>query len=181
MLKTRPSDTSQLEERPATVRTIPFPPLLFSAPSEAFTNLSEIATANVEAAWRRWADLLENHVDFASRLFDAFLMNARTSVAACADQTATSASGSTASDRAMTKTRKQPSSPSSTPAKLAVVKDLPIKRYDELSVPMIASKMGRLRDADQIRHVLTYEARNKRRKGVAAAGKVQLERLAYEN
>ena len=183
VLKTRPSDTSQLEDRPEVVQTIPYPPMLFSAPAEAFTNLSDIAAKNLASAWRLWAELLEKQVGFASQFFDAFPLNAHNSTSASVDPVAIGASGSRASNLPHDNNPQAalPSSPLPTPAKVAVVKELPIKRYDDLSVPTIVSKLGRLRDADQIRHVLRHEAQNKRRKGVATAGKLQLERLAHEN
>jgi hypothetical protein len=52
--------------------------------------------------------------------------------------------------------------------------EFPIKRYDTLTVQEIASRLDRIRDARSVRTVMTYEARNKARKGVIAAGEARL-------
>jgi hypothetical protein len=66
-----------------------------------------------------------------------------------------------------TKSESRPPQPAAEP-------EFPIKRYDTLTVQEIASRFDRIRDARSVRTVMTYEARNKARKGVIAAGEARL-------
>jgi hypothetical protein len=169
---------TSLQDRPGMADSRTSSSLSFPAPTEVFTNLTEIARENFEAAWRLWAELLESHVDFASRFFEAFVMNTPETVGSTDSTAATPMRDARQelSDEANTRAA-VPLPPSTRPGTPVVAKELPIKKYDELSVPAIVTKIERLRDADDIRRVLNYEARNKRRKGVATAGKARLKQL----
>jgi hypothetical protein len=55
--------------------------------------------------------------------------------------------------------------------------EAPIKGYENLTVGEVVAKIQRLRDVDKVQAVLRFEAQNKRRKGVATAGRAHLSRL----
>ena len=56
--------------------------------------------------------------------------------------------------------------------------ELPIRRYDAKSVPVVVTGIDRLRDPSQVRTVLAYEESNRNRKGVVEAAKARIEVLA---
>jgi hypothetical protein len=58
--------------------------------------------------------------------------------------------------------------------------ELPIRNYDSLTADDAISRIGRLRDADDVRTVLAYETANKQRKGVTAALQDRLQSLAAD-
>jgi bacterioferritin (cytochrome b1) len=58
--------------------------------------------------------------------------------------------------------------------------ELPIRNYDSLRVDEAVVRIDRLREADQVRTVLAYEAANKNRKGVVDAATNRIEVLAAE-
>lgn len=60
-------------------------------------------------------------------------------------------------------------------------RDLPIKNYQALSVEQAVKAIKRLRNADDIRVVLSYEQAHKARKGVVTAGQKQISDLAAES
>lgn len=132
-----------------------------------FATMTEFAAKSAGSTSRLWSELLQSQVGFMTRVFDAMPFsraNASRTEATIAPPKAT---------------------PSGVKTPRPVVDDVrsahdefPIKRYDTLTVQEITSRIGRLRDANQVQLVLTYENRNKKRKGVVAAGKLQLSRLA---
>ncbi len=58
--------------------------------------------------------------------------------------------------------------------------ELPIRNYDELTVNTAVSRIDRLRDVDEVRTVLAYEAAHKARKGVLEAARARVEQLSAE-
>ena len=56
--------------------------------------------------------------------------------------------------------------------------ELPIRNYDTLTADDAISRIGRLRDADEVRTVLAYETANKARKGVTSVLQERLQTLA---
>lgn len=58
--------------------------------------------------------------------------------------------------------------------------ELPIRGYDALNAVTAIARIGRLGDAGDVRTILAYETANKQRKGVTAAARDQLERLAAQ-
>ena len=58
--------------------------------------------------------------------------------------------------------------------------ELPIRNYDGLTVDVAVSRIDRLRDVDEVRTVLAYEAANKARKGVLEAARARVEQLAAQ-
>jgi bacterioferritin (cytochrome b1) len=56
--------------------------------------------------------------------------------------------------------------------------ELPIRRYDSLTVDAAVAAINRLRDPDDVRTVLAYETAHKGRKGVADVARAKLEELA---
>jgi bacterioferritin (cytochrome b1) len=58
--------------------------------------------------------------------------------------------------------------------------ELPIRSYDSLAADAAISRINRLRDVDDVRTVLAYEAANKQRKGVTAAAQARVEQLAAQ-
>ena len=56
--------------------------------------------------------------------------------------------------------------------------ELPIRNYDSLTADDAISRIGRLRDADDVRTLLAYETANKRRKGVTGVLQTRLRILA---
>ena len=58
--------------------------------------------------------------------------------------------------------------------------ELPISGYDGMSVAQVKQRLGRLRDAREVRAVLAYEEANANRKGVITAAEHRLEELAAD-
>src|SRR5829696_499013 len=58
--------------------------------------------------------------------------------------------------------------------------ELPIRNYDSLTATSAIERIERLRDVDDLRAVLAYEAANKARKGVTNAIEGRLEQLVAE-
>ena len=58
--------------------------------------------------------------------------------------------------------------------------ELPIRNYDSLTADDAISRIGRLRDADDVRTVLAYETANKHRKGVTGFLQERLQTLAAD-
>ena len=58
--------------------------------------------------------------------------------------------------------------------------ELPIRSYDSLAAAAAISRINRLRDVDDVRTVLAYEAANKHRKGVTSAAQARVEQLASQ-
>ena len=58
--------------------------------------------------------------------------------------------------------------------------ELPIRSYDSLAADAAISRINRLRDVDDVRTILAYEAANKHRKGVTAAAQARVEHLASQ-
>jgi bacterioferritin (cytochrome b1) len=58
--------------------------------------------------------------------------------------------------------------------------ELPIRGYDELNANTAIARIGRLRDADDVRTILAYETANKARKSVTAAARDQLEQVVSQ-
>lgn len=58
--------------------------------------------------------------------------------------------------------------------------ELPIRNYDSLTADDAISRIGRLRDADDVRTVLAYETANKHRKGVTGVLQERLQGLAAD-
>jgi hypothetical protein len=58
--------------------------------------------------------------------------------------------------------------------------ELPIRNYDSLTVPTVVERIERIRDVDDLRAVLAYEAANKARKGVTNAIQGRLEEMVAE-
>ena len=58
--------------------------------------------------------------------------------------------------------------------------ELPVRSYDSLAADAAISRINRLRDVDDVRTVLAYEAANKHRKGVTAAAQARVEHLASQ-
>lgn len=58
--------------------------------------------------------------------------------------------------------------------------ELPIRGYDDLNADVVIGRLERLRDVDDVRAVMAYEAANKARKGVLRTAEVRLEELASE-
>lgn len=58
--------------------------------------------------------------------------------------------------------------------------ELPIRNYDTLTADDAISRIGRLRDVDDVRTVLAYETANKQRKGVTGVLQERLQDLAAD-
>jgi hypothetical protein len=58
--------------------------------------------------------------------------------------------------------------------------ELPIRRYDVMTVDTATSRIDRLTSADDVRAVLAYESQHKARKGVLDAARARLQQLAGE-
>jgi hypothetical protein len=58
--------------------------------------------------------------------------------------------------------------------------ELPIRNYDSLTADDAISRIGRLRDADDVRTLLAYETANKHRKGVTGVLQTRLQILAED-
>lgn len=159
-------------------------------PTGQLTNLTSIATHSLAATCALWSDLFENQKRFTVRLLDAMRASAKAQ-AQPPQLSNPSLVGSIVDDRdsereqrpdsqtedlapPITETSRRRADSNATPSE----SEFPIKRYDTLTVQEIASKIDRLRDHRSLRTVLAYEAKNKARKGVAAAGQARLKRLS---
>ena len=129
-------------------------------PADRLTNLTAIATHSLTATYALWSELIENQRRFTVRLLDAMRVSAKAQTQP-PQSSGPSLVGSIVDIEA-------------TPSK----SEFPIKRYDSLTVQEITGKLDRLRDQRSIRIVLAYEAKNKARKGIAAAGEARLKRLS---
>lgn len=134
-----------------------------SSPADRLTTFASIATHGLTATYVLWLELLENQKQFTVRLLDA--MRASTNKKMMESSSPSPADAP----------RRRRSSSKATPS----VGEFPIKRYDSLNVREIVGKLDQLRDRRSLRTVLAYEAKNKARKGVAAAGEARLKHLSY--
>jgi hypothetical protein len=144
-----------------------------SAPTDVLVTLTELAAGTVQVTSRFWAQLVASQVEFLTHLFDAI----------AGDSPGTSNEDERAGKQGdaryvpFVSDRTQAVEPptATRPTESDIV---PIKRYDDLTVQQVATRISRLRHAEDVERVLTYETHNKRRKGVVGAAKQQLKRIS---
>jgi hypothetical protein len=133
-----------------------------ASPADRLANFTSIATHSWMATYELWSELFENQKRFTARLLDALTSTKSESPP---PQPSPSLDVSAAEAPVGRRAAEQVT---------AAEPEFPIKRYDTLTVQEIASRLDRIRDARSVRTVMTYEARNKARKGVIAAGEARL-------
>lgn len=163
---------------------------VLTKPTDQLMKMTSIATSSLTASYMLWSELFENQKRFTARLLGAMRGSPNTQDDAAQSSTpplvrAIVDDGESALEQLNRVVDALPRTSGATnpgrrrtPAKAPrPVSEFPIKRYDSLTVQEITSKIDRLQDRRSIRAVLAYEAKNKGRKGVAAAGEARLERL----
>ena len=156
--------------------------------TDRLKNLTALATNSVTATYGLWFELLENQRRFAARFLDAMRasIKAETRPARSPSPSLVGSmvdmQGSKRVEQELERDADSADVPHSTrhirtASSKATPAEFPIKGYDKLTVQEVAGKLERLRDHEQLRIVLAYEAKNKARKGVAAVGEARLRRL----
>ena len=139
--------------------------------SAQFVNRTVEATARLG---RRTADAVSVNADRSRQLLEAAgeIWTAGRDAALKRSELAAAESGARQTARDLNRTRRQ----------LGAVDadELPIRNYDSLTADDAISRIGRLRDADDVRTVLAYEAANKHRKGVTTVLQERLQGLAAD-
>ncbi|HET9547179.1 MAG TPA: hypothetical protein VFO97_05055, partial [Desertimonas sp.] len=163
------------------------PPALRPTPMQSIVGLGQRLTAlpakqsaelvnrSVDASTRlgrRTAETITTNADRARQLIDAagdIWTTGRDAALKRSEQTATE-HGARQTARDINRTRRN----------LGAVDgdELPIRNYDTLTADDAISRIGRLRDADEVRTVLAYETANKARKGVTSVLQERLQTLA---
>jgi len=133
-------------------------------------NLASIAMQSVNATVGLWSELVKHQTSFSLRVLEAMTKRPQGAASRGEPQVEPAAEVSPV----VATVRKAPARDSSNEL---VAADMPIKRYDALTVQAIVAKFDRLRDPAQVRAVLAYERSNKARKGVLAAGDARIKRL----
>jgi hypothetical protein len=139
-----------------------------STPTDVLVTLTELAAGSAQVTSRYWAQLVASQVEFLTHLFEAM----------AGDSPSMSNDAGRKSENQVPFVGDRTRAVESASARQIAVGDVPIKRYDDLTVQQIATRIGRLRDTEEVERVLTYEKHNKRRKGVVGAAKQQLKRIS---
>ena len=139
---------------------------ILTLPVRQLQDVTSLAMRSVAATYGLWFELLQNQRNLPARFLGAMVASTKTETQPVKSERVVTTESADVPESTRAK---------STATKAAV--EFPIKGYDKLTVQEIAGKLGRLRDHRQIRAVLAYEAKNKARKGVAAAGEARLEHL----
>lgn len=163
---------------------MPTSPAVMSTPNTlpaTGVNLASIAMQSVNATVGLWSELVKNQTSFSLRLLEAMTKTAQSAGSVTSKSLAATPRVEPQVEPpehfapvAAIARKKTPTRPSSHEVAAA---DLPIKRYDALTVQAIVARLGRLHDPAQIRTVMAYEGANKARKGVIAAGEARVNRL----
>ena len=139
--------------------------------SAQFVNRTVEATTRLG---RRTADAVSVNADRSRQLLEAAgeIWTAGRDAALKRSEQAAAENGARQTARDLNRTRRQ----------LGAVDadELPIRNYDSLTAADAISRIGRIRDADDVRTVLAYETANKHRKGVTAVLQDRLQTLAAD-
>ena len=158
------------------------PAVLSTSPTFPATGaIASVAMQSVNATVVLWSELVRNQTAFSLRVLEVMTKQPQSGGSPTLESIGASRRVDPQVEPAeevspvLAAPRKKSTAPASSNDLAAA--NLPVKRYDALTVQAIVAKLDRLRDPAQVRAVIAYERSNKARKGVLAAGEARIRRL----